>query len=179
MLRVVFGAVVAALVTLAGHGAAAQAPPVLAPGDNLVVEGIPRIPSAIVEDVRRYTDARAAAFADWHPTRRELLVSTRFGDAAQLHAVRTPGGARTQLTFEREPITGARFDPVAANYFVFRRDTGGNEFFQLYRHDLSDGRTTLLTDGGRSQNGPITWSTRGDRIAYVRPAQCHDRDVTS
>ena len=27
MLRVVFGAVVAALVTLAGHGAAAQAPP--------------------------------------------------------------------------------------------------------------------------------------------------------
>jgi dipeptidyl aminopeptidase/acylaminoacyl peptidase len=178
MLRVICGAVVAALLTVFGppeggqyggggrYEAAAQAAPALAAGDNLVVEGIPRIPSTNAEDVRRYTEARAAAFADWHPTRRELLISTRFADAAQIHAVRTPGGARTQLTFEREPITTARFQPVSGDYFVFSRDTGGNEFFQLYRYDLSDGRTTLLTDGGRSQNGQISWSTRGDRIAY-------------
>lgn len=178
MLRIVSGVVVAALLTLVGppegghygaggrYGIAAQAPPALAPGDNLVVEGIPRIPSTIADDVRRYTEARAAAFADWHPMRRELLVSTRFADAAQIHAVRAPGGIRTQLTFEREPITTASYEPASGDYFVFRRDTGGNEFFQLYRHDLSDGRTTLLTDGGRSQNGSISWSTRGDRIAY-------------
>ena len=30
----------------------------------------------------------------------ELLVSTRFADAAQIYSVRTPGGSRTQLTFE-------------------------------------------------------------------------------
>jgi dipeptidyl aminopeptidase/acylaminoacyl peptidase len=157
--------IVFALLTAAAL-AGAQSPAVLAPADNLVVEGIPPIPPTIVEDVRRYTDARAAAFADWHPVRRELLVSTRFAEAAQIHAVRTPGGTRTQLTFEREPITGARYEPSAGEYFVFPRDTGGNEFFQLYRYDLSDGRTTLLTDGGRSRNGPIAWSTRGDRIAY-------------
>ena len=178
MLRITFGAVVAALLTVLGlpeggpyrvgdhYRVAAQAPPAIAPGDNLVVEGIPGIPPTIAEDVRRYTEARAAAFADWHPLRRELLVSTRFADAAQIHAVRSPGGARTQLTFEREPITSASYGPVSGDYFVFRRDTGGNEFFQLYRYDLSDGRTTLLTDGGRSQNGPISWSTRGERIAY-------------
>src|SRR5688500_901870 len=120
MLRVASGAVVAALLAVAGL-ADAQSPPALTPGDNLVVEGIPRIPQTIAEDLRRYTEARAAAFADWHPMRRELLVSTRFADAAQIHAVRTPGGARAQLTFEREPITTARYDPTSGNFFVFAR----------------------------------------------------------
>ena len=173
MLRVVFGASVALLLIAPPEGghyvaalAAAQAPAALPPGDNLVVEGIPSIPQTLIEDVRRYTEARAAGFADWHPTRRELLVSTRFADAAQIHAVRAPGGARAQLTFEREPITTASYQPTSGDYFVFAKDAGGNEFFQLHRYDLSDGRTTLLTDGGRSQNGSITWSTRGDRIAY-------------
>lgn len=173
MLRVVFGASVALLLIGPPEGgryvaalAAAQAPAALPPGDNLVVEGIPSIPQTLIEDVRRYTEARAAGFADWHPTRRELLVSTRFADAAQIHAVRAPGGARAQLTFEREPITTASYQPTSGDYFVFAKDAGGNEFFQLHRYDLSDGRTTLLTDGGRSQNGSIAWSTRGDRIAY-------------
>ena len=34
----------------------------LAPGDNLVVEGLPRIPLSLVEGVARYTESRAAAF---------------------------------------------------------------------------------------------------------------------
>ena len=151
-----------AIAALAG----AQAPPSIVPGDNLVAEGVPGIPQTLADEVRRYTEARAAAFADWHPVRREVLVSTRFANAAQIHAVRAPGGARTQLTFESEPISVARYEPVAGDYFVFAKDTGGNEFFQLYRYDLADGRITLLTDGGRSQNTGISWSTKGDRIAY-------------
>jgi dipeptidyl aminopeptidase/acylaminoacyl peptidase len=165
VLRVIFGAAVAATLAVAAL-AGAQSAPALAPGDNLVVEGVPSIPQTIAEDVRRYTEARSATFEDWHPVRRELLVSTRFADAAQIHAVRIPGGARTQLTFEREPVTIASYQPTSGDYVLFARDTGGSEFFQLYRHDVSDGRTTLLTDGGRSQNGPVAWSTRGDRIAY-------------
>ena len=42
----------------------------------------------------------------------------------------------------------------------------GNEFNQLFRLDLADGTITLLTDGGRSQNGGVVWSNKGDRIAY-------------
>src|SRR5689334_6287247 len=74
------------------------------PADNLVVDGIPAIPASLAGEVRRYTESRPASFADWHPIRREMLISTRFGNTAQVHQVRAPGGARTQLTFFDEPI---------------------------------------------------------------------------
>ena len=35
----------------------------LAPGDNLVVEGVPAIPLSLVEHVGRYTQFRAASIA--------------------------------------------------------------------------------------------------------------------
>src|SRR3989449_7814725 len=53
----------------------------VAPRDNLVTKGIPQIPAAIAEEARRYSEFRTAAFWDWHPTRREMLIGTRFGDA--------------------------------------------------------------------------------------------------
>ncbi len=139
---------------------------VLRPGENLVTEGLPPIPASLADEVRRYTEFRSASLADWHPVSREILISTRFANTAQIHRVKQPGGARTQLTFFVEPVGMATYEPQAGRYFLFGRDAGGNEFAQIYRYDLADGRITLLTDGGRSQNGGIEWSTRGDRIAY-------------
>jgi hypothetical protein len=43
---------------------------VLVPGDNLVLDGIPKIPTALVEEVSRYSDFRTAGFSSWHPARR-------------------------------------------------------------------------------------------------------------
>jgi dipeptidyl aminopeptidase/acylaminoacyl peptidase len=107
-----------------------------------------------------------------------MIISTRFGNTAQLHKVVAPLGARTQLTFFEEPIAGANHDPVKGDFFLFTRDQGGNEFGQLYRYDLADGAITLLSDGGRSQNGRGVWSTRGDRIAYGSTRRNGtDRDV--
>src|SRR5262245_54777276 len=91
----------------------------IAPTENLVVDGIPAIPASLVDEVRRYTESRPANFADWHPSRREMLISTRFGNTAQVHQVKMPGGARTQLTFFNEPVSGATFEPVQGKYFVF------------------------------------------------------------
>ena len=139
---------------------------VVAPTDNLVVDGIPPIPGSLSADVRRYTESRGASFSNWHPVEREILISTRFGNTSQLHRVRTPGGARTQLTFFEEPIGGGTYEPKAGRYIVFGRDVGGNEFNQLYRYDVANGAVTLLTGGGRSQNGGTRWNTAGDRIAY-------------
>ncbi len=136
------------------------------PGENLVAQGLPPIPTSLAGEVRRYTESRSASLADWHPTERSILISTRFANTAQIHRVRQPGGARTQLTFFDEPINGATYEPKAGRYFLFAKDVGGNEFRQIYRYDAADGRVTLLTDGGRSQNGGIEWSTGGDRIAY-------------
>ena len=150
----------------------------IAPADSLVADGIPPIPASLAEEVRRYTESRPASFADWHPTRREMLIATRFGNTAQVHHVKVPGGARTQLTFFTEPIDNATFEPLQGRYFVFGKDVGGNEFDQLYRYDVADGRVTLLTDGGRSQNGGGVWSTRGDRLAYASTRRNGgDRDI--
>jgi len=135
------------------------------PGDNLVVDGIPPIPDSVAEAVGRYTEFRSATMLGWHPVRREMLISTRFADTAQVHQVRMPGGDRRQLTFFPDKVAGAGYQPTKGDYFVFAKDTGGNEFRQLYRYDLPAGTITLLTDG-KSQNGEVVWSTAGDRIAY-------------
>ena len=136
------------------------------PNENLVAEGIPSLSPAIAEAVGPYTEFRSASFSAWHPARREILVSTRFADTAQVHRVKSPGGARTQLTFFADRVSGASYPPKSADFFVFAKDKGGDEFRQLYRYDIATGAVTLLTDGGRSQNGGIAWSRTGERFAY-------------
>lgn len=136
------------------------------PAENLVVDGVPKVPVEVAEQVRRYTESRTATFVDWHPTRREMLISTRFGNTPQLHYLKMPGGARTQITFFNEPIGSATFEPNDGKYFVFGKDVGGNEFTQLYRFDLANGNSTMLTDGKRSQNGGMVWSSKKDRAVY-------------
>ena len=148
-----------------GTDAIAQSP-VIAATENLVADGIPVIPAEIAESVRRYTESRSASFVDWHPVSREMLISTRFGNTPQLHLVKMPGGARRQLTFFAEPVGNASWDPQDGSYFVFSRDTGGNEFGQLHRYDVASGAVTLLTDGGRSQNGGIVWNHAKDGFLY-------------
>ncbi len=147
--------------------AAAQGQKAIVPGDNLVVDGVPPIAAEVANQVRKYTESRAASFADWHPTKREMLISTRFGNTPQLHEVRVPGGARRQLTFFEEPVQSATWEPGKGEYFVFSRDTGGNEFGQLYRFDVATGDVTLLTDGGRSQNGGIVWNRAKTQFVYA------------
>ena len=150
---------------LAATVAIAQ-PAGVVPGDNLVLDGIPPIPAAIAESVGRYTEARAAALASWHPSRREMLISTRFGDTNQVHWVKLPGGARKQMTFFPERVGGSTFPRHADGYFVFTRDVGGNEFSQVFRFDVASGDVTLVSDGGRSQNSLGPFSHKGDRMAY-------------
>jgi dipeptidyl aminopeptidase/acylaminoacyl peptidase len=138
----------------------------IVPNENLVAEGIPKIPAALAQSVGRYSEFRSAFFATWHPTRREMLIETRFGDTYQVHQVKSPGGARTQLTFFPDRIAGAAYQPVDGNSFLFSKDIGGGEFFQLYRYDIASGDITLLTDG-KSRNTDPRWSYQGDRVAYA------------
>lgn len=138
----------------------------LRPYDNLVVDGIPPIPPDIVRGVGRYTEFRSAGFNSWDPVKREILISTRFAETNQIHRVKFPGGARTQLTFFTDRVGGARYGPKDPSYFVFSKDVGGGEWFQLYRYDVAGGEVTLLTDG-KSRNSLGPWSTAGDRIAYT------------
>jgi len=155
-----------ALFPVAAFAADLPVKPPFTPADNLVVDGVPAIPGDLPEQVGRYTESRAATLQDWHPTRTEMLITTRFGDTNQVHQITQPGGARTQLTFFPDRVESASFEPTKGEYLIFHKGTGGAEFFQNYRYDFATGDITLLTDGKSRNSGP-TWSNKGDRIAYT------------
>ena len=138
----------------------------LRPADNLVVDGIPPIPPEVVRGVGRYTEFRSAGFNSWDPVKKEMLISTRFAETNQIHRVKFPGGDRTQLTFFTDRVGGGSYGPKDPSYFVFSKDVGGGEWFQIYRYDVANGDVTLLTDG-KSRNSIGSWSTAGDRLAYT------------
>jgi dipeptidyl aminopeptidase/acylaminoacyl peptidase len=136
------------------------------PPENLVVDHVQVIPDELVSRAAPYLEARTASFWDWHPVRREVLVGTRFAETMQAHLVAFPGGERKQLTFLNEPVSRATFRPKTAEYMVFQQDTGGGEFFQLYRIDPHSPAPTLLTDGkARNEMGP--WSKPGNLLAFT------------
>lgn len=132
----------------------------IAPPENMVVEGVPKIPASLVETAGRYSENRSAFPTDWHPQRREILIGTRFGNTYQTHLVKMPGGARQQLTFFTEPVYGGSFHRNNGEYMVFQKDVGGGEWYQFFRYDMDTGNNTMLTDG-KSRNTSGVWSSGG------------------
>jgi dipeptidyl aminopeptidase/acylaminoacyl peptidase len=128
----------------------------------LVLENVPEVPAALAERTNQYQQSRAASLQGWIGD--ELLITTRFGDTAQVHRVAFPGGDRTQLTFFQEPVTVAVAAPDGKS-FLFRKDVGGNEQFQFHQYDVATGAYRLLTDG-KSRNQGALWADRGDRFAF-------------
>ena len=63
------------------------------------LENVPEVPADVAAAVQRYQNYRAASFQDWLSDG-SILVATRFGSTQQIHRVTTPGGARTQVTFQ-------------------------------------------------------------------------------
>lgn len=162
MKRIIF----VSAVLLAGWISSPAQENTISPGENLVVDGVPKIPAVLAETTGRYSENRSAFVADWHPIRREMIIGTRFGNTYQAHLVQTPGGARQQLTFFPDPVYGGSFQPRNGEYIVFQKDVGGGEWYQFFRYELATGESTLLTDG-KSRNTSLHWSSGGERIAYV------------
>lgn len=131
---------------------------------NLLMENLPEIPAALSERLNQYQQSRSASFQGWLADG-SILITTRFAETAQVHRVTMPGGDRSQLTFYPEPVAGAEPDP-AGKGFLFGKDAGGDEFYQLWWFDFASGQARLLTDG-KSRNTGGLWSNRGDRYAFT------------
>ncbi len=138
---------------------------------NLKPEGLPALPQDLFDSINRYTEFRTAALLDWAPSKREILIATRFGDVPQIHRVATPGGSRQQLTFFSDRVTEAFYNPANGAEMLFRKDEGGGEFYQLFLDDLHTGKITLLTKGGRTRNTGPVWSRDGKYIAFSSTAR--------
>ena len=127
----------------------------------LVADGIPAVPADLAQKTRPYMEYRTASFQGWNSADKSVLIATRFGNVAQLHRVAGPMMARTQISFEEEPVSGS-WSPKG-DVLVASKDIGGSEFYQLYA--LKDGRLTLLTDG-KSRNEMGVWSHDGRWFSY-------------
>ena len=149
-------------VLAAGMTAPVTAQTVQAPA-AMVADGVPPVPDALRADTAPYMEFRTASFLGWNPATKGMLIATRFGNTGQVHEVAAPGAARTQLTFEAEPVVRASYARGKGDALLVSKDIGGNEFFQLYRYD--GGRLKLLTDG-KSRNIGGAWSRDGRLVGY-------------
>ncbi|WP_290429034.1 S9 family peptidase [Ideonella oryzae] len=123
----------------------------LAPNPNLVVQGIPPVPMSLVKAVEKYTEFSGDSFVDWHPNRREMLISHRAQGAStpQLYRLSGPMAEPEALTEFADPVRVGRYDPRDGRYIVFQRAAGGNEADQLYRLDLDTRVVTPLVEPGQ------------------------------
>ena len=165
----------AGLITIAALLGACAAPPasapteaVLAPNANLLAQGIPPIPTSLVDRVAKYTDFRGHSFVGWHPVRNEMLVAHRkAGDnVPQIYRLDKPMGALQQLTEGAEPVTSASYEPRDGRYLVFKRSKGGDEADQIYRLDLPSRQTTLLTQPDEA-HAMVGWLRRSGRLLHT------------
>lgn len=131
---------------------------------SATLQNVPEIPDDVRAAVQRYQNSRAAVFEDWLPDG-SMLISTRFGATQQIHHVKAPGAARTQLTFADEPIASAATIP-GTDRFVLTRDTGGDEWYQFYARGLA-GQATRLTEPGTRNASPV-FSKDGRMMAWAR-----------
>jgi dipeptidyl aminopeptidase/acylaminoacyl peptidase len=137
---------------------------------TLVLDGVPAHSTRVAATLDKWLAGRSASFRDFLPDG-SMLISTRFGDAEQIHRVERPLAAREQITFEAEPISLALANPTAApGQFLYARDRGGDENAQLYLHDLASRSTRLLTDG-KARHGGALWSRDGRLLAYQNNAR--------
>ncbi len=127
----------------------------------IVADGAPVVPEALAAKTRPYMEFRTASFSGWNVADKSMLITTRFGDVAQLHSVAAPMMDRRQISFEAEPVRGS-WSPKG-DALVVNKDIGGSEFFQIYT--LKNGQLTLLTDG-KSRNNLNGWNQDGSLIGY-------------
>jgi dipeptidyl aminopeptidase/acylaminoacyl peptidase len=133
---------------------------------NLVIEDIPDIPESLKDRLSQYQNTRSASLRSWSADGDFMIISTRFGETSQFHKLTKPGGARQQITFFNEPVGAGSMNPDNShNGFLFTKDVGGGEFYQIFHFDLNNGSYRMLTDG-KSRHGSPMWSNKGDRFVY-------------
>lgn len=132
---------------------------------SLVLQNVPVTPPDVRARLVQYTNTRGAGFGGFLPGG-GIAITTRFADTAQIHEVRTPLGARRQLTFFPEPVGGVQVRPGATGELFFGKDTGGDEFVQPWRFDRANGRAAPLFSEPRTQNAALTFTDDGAKAAW-------------
>jgi dienelactone hydrolase len=138
----------------------------LDPPAALVLDGVPPVPTAVAAQVAKYTDFRPTGFSGWHPTKLEMLIARRHNNTVQVHRLDKPGGKLELITDFAEPVRGAAYEPKNGSYYIFGRDTGGNEVARVYRNTVGGKEPVAISAEGRRASGG-GWNNAGDRIVWT------------
>lgn len=134
---------------------------------NLVVENIPEIPPALSAKVNQYLQSRQCVALGWLSDGSGLLISTRQQETPQVHLIQEAGGVPEQLTFFAEPINNASPNPHAGHAgFLFLKDQGGSEHYQLHYYDLEQQQHQALTTG-QSKTDFYGWHPQKNQIVFT------------
>lgn len=128
----------------------------------------------VVYDIERFLNVRAAGGPSFSPDSRFVTFLTNITGHAQVWQVPVEGGWPTQLTFTRDSVRGAHYNP-RRHEVVFAMDTGGNERNQLYRligsgaadHSLGEGWSTAdISKMPKAVHYFGGWSHDGESITF-------------
>ena len=118
-----------------------------------------------MHDLERYLNIRSAYGASIGPEGTVAFLMDTTG-TPQVWTLDEPGAWPEQRTFYDERVTFCSFSPERRE-LAFGMDEGGDEFTQLFRLDLADGRVHPLTDTPDAIHYWGGWSHDGDRIAFA------------
>lgn len=137
----------------------------IAPGPNIVVEGIPKIPSSLAQKVNQYKGAYGYPVAGWDTTKKELWIKILASTGTWVSRVETPGSVPKPIIII--PVGGIYdlYYQPQGKYIVYNKDVGGNESFQFYLYDIASRQSKPITDEKSRSTEPV-WSNAGDRIIY-------------
>ena len=134
---------------------------------SITAEGIPPIPQSVADGLARYAQFRQAQLMAWHPSRRQILITTALGSTPQLYSVDGPLRYRRQLTWSDRGVpvfSSVSFDPADPNTILFQWDPEGAELRSLYRHDVATGETALAIPS--KTRFAHVWARGGKWVAF-------------
>ena len=134
------------------------------PADNIIAEGIPKIPASLRTAVNRYRAFYPSSLLGWDPVKRAVIISKYQVSSLQAARVMTPLEFPAFITRLPAGIRYVFFHP-GGKFFIYLRDVDGNEVYQIYRYDIDTHTSTLVTDG-QSRNYYPTWSNSGQWLLY-------------
>ncbi len=155
---------------LLAAGAATAQEATVAPPAAMVLENVPPVRASLATQVAKYNEFKPTSFASWHPTKLEMIVSRRHNNTPQLYRVAKPGAPLELMTDYAEPVRSAQYEPRHGKFYVFGRDSGGNEVFRAYRRDAgtkagSADAIPITPDNRRVQD--TAWAEKSGRLLYV------------
>jgi dipeptidyl aminopeptidase/acylaminoacyl peptidase len=124
--------------------------------------------------IDRFLNVRTASGPTFSPDGRFVAFLTNITGVSQLWQVPVAGGWPEQLTFARDSVRGAHYNPVRYE-LIYGMDKGGNERSQLYLlrgleradHGLGDGWESVpLTAQPKAVHSFGGWSRDGKRFAF-------------